>query len=264
MDVPRGVSTETPRESRRAAGPSSGSRPRRGSSTLRSRRRPVERAIGAQVAGADAAATDDGAPLPRATLDVLGCGWVADLLLVIAEQVAAAAFPRETHTGEDGARAPLDWRHAYVLKYWRRAETWIVRGRVAATPRPRTWIFSGDESRRRRGPRHGSSVDGSRRHRGRELGKTKTVFDDFCGVGMLAPLSFLRRRSEAEGLRRRHGRRRLNTRATEYPRGTRGGAATRFHGISTRLPRRTHVVCAGTRRTNATLWSPTRMTPRSR
>ena len=31
--------------------------------------------------------------------------------------MAAAAWPHETLVDADGARAPLDWRHAYVLKY---------------------------------------------------------------------------------------------------------------------------------------------------
>mmetsp|Transcript_3739 Transcript_3739/g.11056 ORF Transcript_3739/g.11056 Transcript_3739/m.11056 type:complete len:180 (+) Transcript_3739:1355-1894(+) len=58
---------------------------------------------------------DDGSPLPRLNLDVIGAPWVADLLLAVGERVAAAAFPGETTF--DGARRPLDWRHAYVLEY---------------------------------------------------------------------------------------------------------------------------------------------------
>ena len=69
------------------------------------------------IAASDAAAEDDGHPRPRANLDVLGVGWLADLLLIVAEQVAAAAWPRETLVDAAGARAPLDWRHAYVLRY---------------------------------------------------------------------------------------------------------------------------------------------------
>ena len=65
----------------------------------------------------DGAKADDGAPLPRANLDVLGASWVADLLLLVGEQVCAVAHPNETLTDASGERAPLDWRHAYVLQY---------------------------------------------------------------------------------------------------------------------------------------------------
>ena len=61
------------------------------------------------IAASDAAAEDDGHPRPRANLDVLGVGWLADLLLIVAEQVAAAAWPGDARRGR--ARAPLDWRH---------------------------------------------------------------------------------------------------------------------------------------------------------
>ena len=59
------------------------------------------------IAASDAAAEDDGHPRPRANLDVLGVGWLADLLLIVAEQVAAAAWPRETLVDATGTRAPL-------------------------------------------------------------------------------------------------------------------------------------------------------------
>lgn len=72
----------------------------------------------AVVAASDAAAAEvrGGHPRPQANLDVLGVGWLADLLLLVTEQVAACAWPRETGDAA-GARAPLDWRHAYVLRY---------------------------------------------------------------------------------------------------------------------------------------------------
>ena len=42
---------------------------------------------------------------------------LVDAVQIVAEQVAAAAWPRETLVDATGARAPLDWRHAYVLRY---------------------------------------------------------------------------------------------------------------------------------------------------
>ena len=59
----------------------------------------------------DGARSDDGEPLPRANLDVVGCSWLGDVLLAVGAQVQAAAHPAETLGGA------LDWRHAYVLKY---------------------------------------------------------------------------------------------------------------------------------------------------
>ena len=47
------------------------------------------------IAAADAAAEDDGHPRPRANLDVLGVGWLADLLLIVAEQVARGVARRD-------------------------------------------------------------------------------------------------------------------------------------------------------------------------
>ncbi|KAJ1462405.1 hypothetical protein M885DRAFT_610457 [Pelagophyceae sp. CCMP2097] len=58
---------------------------------------------------------------PRANLDVLGLGWIADVLLAITEGVSKRVFPRETCEAS-GVRAALDWRHAYVLQYTPKTE----------------------------------------------------------------------------------------------------------------------------------------------
>ena len=76
----------------------------------------------ALVAAIDAARDPedgDARPFPAANLDALGFGWLADALLHVTERVARIAYPSETLgvTAEGHARAALDWRHAYALRY---------------------------------------------------------------------------------------------------------------------------------------------------
>ena len=61
------------------------------------------------IAASDAAAEDDGHPRPRANLDVLGVGWLADLLLIVAERSRRRRGPRDARRRDWNASA-LDRR----------------------------------------------------------------------------------------------------------------------------------------------------------
>mmetsp|Transcript_632 Transcript_632/g.1311 ORF Transcript_632/g.1311 Transcript_632/m.1311 type:complete len:261 (-) Transcript_632:395-1177(-) len=53
-------------------------------------------------------------------VDDLGAGWLLDLLLLVANVIAARLFPRDTGLREGSSSAPnegmLDWRHGFILK----------------------------------------------------------------------------------------------------------------------------------------------------
>ena len=66
----------------------------------------------AQPAQGTAAAT-----FPRANLDHLGLGWLADLCLLVARECSRRLYGAEDPAADDTLGAQLDWRHAYVLDY---------------------------------------------------------------------------------------------------------------------------------------------------